>query len=71
MISFLMLYVATCTYSNSEWLSIKTVPCHLADKPQFMRQELVKYTTLYLVHTVSANSDLSCELENILNVLLI
>ena len=68
-----MLYVSTCTCStcNSEWLSIKTVSCHLADKPQFMRQELVKYTTLYLVHTVSANSDLSCELENILNVLLI
>ena len=47
MIYFSMLYVATCTYSNSEWLSIRTVSCQLSDKPLFTRQELLKYTIVY------------------------
>ena len=47
MIYFSGHYVPTCICGNSEWLSIKTVSCQLADKPQFTRQELVKYTTVY------------------------
>ena len=64
-----MLYVPICTFNrcNSEWLSIKTVFCPLTDKPQFTNQELLKYTTVgshdpSILHTVSANSDLSCGL---------
>ena len=46
MIYFSGLYVPICTCGNSEWLSIKTVSPHLADKLQFTRQELLKYTTV-------------------------